>query len=101
MKSIVGLILIIAFTTTLNAAELSSLTRALNGTSISYDYTSGRSYNVKFQEEGVSYRYLSGSKPEQWWGPFPYEAFEVEQNVYFTSWFEEGYGDVRYIINKL
>ncbi|PHS29633.1 MAG: hypothetical protein COA95_11515 [Methylophaga sp.] len=100
MKSLVGLILIVAFTTMLNAAELSSLTRALNGTSISYDYTSGRSYNVKFQEEGVSYRYLSGSKPEQWWGPFPYEAFEIEQNVYFASWFEEGYGDyVTLLIN--
>lgn len=100
MKSLVGLILIIAFTVTLKAAELSLPTRVLNGTSISYDYTSGRSYNVKFEEAGVSYRYLTGSAPETWWGPFPYEAFEVESNVYFASWFEEGYGDyVTLLIN--
>ena len=36
------------------ADELSEPTRALNGTSISYEYTNGRSYNVKFEEDGVS-----------------------------------------------
>ncbi len=82
------------------ASELSLPTRDLNSTNITYHYTSGRSYNVKFEEEGVSYRYLSGSKPEAWWGPFPYQAFEVEDNVYLASWFEEGYGDyVTLLIN--
>lgn len=48
---------------------------------------------MKFEEAGISYRYLSGSKPEKWWDPFPYKAFEVEKNIYYASWFEEGYGD--------
>ena len=90
----------IIFTTVLEASEISLPTRKLNGTNITYEYTSGRSYDVKFEEEGVSYRYLSGSKPEKWWGPFPYQAFQVESNVYFASWFEEGYGDyVTLLIN--
>jgi len=79
--------------TGLSAEDLAHLTRELNGTSITYEYTSGRSYNVKFEDQGVSYRYLNGSKPETWWGPFPYQAFRVSEGVYFTSWFEEGYGD--------
>ena len=75
-------------------------TRALDGTEIRYMYTSGRSYHVKFAVEGVSYRYLTGSKPERWWGPFPYQAMQVDNNRYFASWFEQGYGDyVTLLIN--
>ncbi len=78
----------------------SETTRILNGTQITYMYSSGRSYNVKFEEKGVSYRYLTGSKPDVWWGPFPYQAMEVEDNLYFASWFEKGYGDyVTLLIN--
>lgn len=93
MKTLISVLVIAFFITSIQASELSLPTRKLNGTDITYDYTSGRSYNVKFEEEGVSYRYLTGSKPETWWGPFPYDAFEVESNVYLASWFEEGYGD--------
>ena len=75
------------------AEQLTESTRKLDGTTITYEYTSGRSYNVKFEESGVSYRYLSGSKPETWWGPFPYQAFEVDTNIYMLSWFEAEYGD--------
>lgn len=100
MKSLLVLICTFIASTQLSAAELSVPTRDLNNTNISYNYTSGRSYNVKFEEEGVSYRYLTGSKPDAWWGPFPYQAFEVEENIYFASWFEEGYGDyVTLLIN--
>ena len=72
------------------AAEL---TTELHGTDITYHYSSGRQYNVKFDASGASYRYLSGSKPDAWWGPFPYQAIRIEPNIYFLSWFEEGYGD--------
>jgi len=100
MKALITILTIIFFSASLNAAEISSPTRELNGTDITYHYTSGRSYNVKFEEEGVSYRYLSGPKPEKWWGPFPYQAFQVEKKVYLASWFEEGYGDyVTLLIN--
>ncbi len=52
------------------------------------------------EEQGVSYRYLTGTKPNKWWGPFPYDAFEVESKVFFASWFEPGYGDyVTLLIN--
>ncbi len=75
------------------AADSAETTRELNGTNITYLYSSGRSYNVKFEEAGVSYRYLTGSKPDVWWGPFPYQAMRVGPEVYFASWFEKGYGD--------
>lgn len=75
------------------AAELAPSTRVLDGTAITYNYTSGRSYHVKFEKAGVSYQYLTGSKPTTWWGPFPYTAFEVEKNVFLAAWFEQGYGD--------
>ncbi len=82
------------------ADDLKELTHSLDGTEITYNYTSGRSYNVAFSPKGVSYRYLTGAKPEKWWGPFPYEAFEVKDNVFFASWFEKGYGDyVTLLIN--
>ncbi|HEY3487228.1 MAG TPA: MoaF N-terminal domain-containing protein [Gammaproteobacteria bacterium] len=74
-------------------AEPAASTRKLDGTEITYTYTGGRSYNVRYAREGVSYRYLSGSKPEKWWGPFPYQAFEVRADVFFLSWFEPGWGD--------
>lgn len=75
------------------ADELAKETRKLDGLAITYKYTSNRAYNVKFELEGVSYRYLTGSKPEKWWGPFSYSAFEVQKNQYMVAWFEEGYGD--------
>jgi len=100
MKTLISIFLSFVLTTAVQAAELSLPTRDLNGTDITYDYTSGRSYNVKFEEAGVSYRYLTGSKPEKWWGPFPYQAFQIEKNEYLASWFEEGYGDyVTLLIN--
>lgn len=85
---------------TIVADELAKETRNLDGVTITYDYTSGRSYNVNFEKEGISYQYLTGSKPDKWWGPFPYTAFEVQPNVFLASWFEEGYGDyVTLLIN--
>ncbi|HED34789.1 MAG TPA: hypothetical protein ENJ08_11375 [Gammaproteobacteria bacterium] len=100
MKTLTSLLIILLFSTPANAAELSTETRKLNGTNMTYNYTSGRSYNVKFEEKGVSYRYLTGSKPEIWWGPFPYRAFEIKNNEFYASWFEEGYGDyVTLLIN--
>ena len=100
MKIIISILVCILFTTALHESELTLPTRNLNGTDITYNYTSGRSYNVKFEEEGISYRYLTGSKPEKWWGPFPYQAFQVDNNIYLASWFEKGYGDyVTILIN--
>lgn len=82
------------------ADELVAETQSLDGINITYEYTSGRSYHVKFEKQGMSYRYLTGSKPEKWWGPFPYTAFEVQTNLFMASWFEEGYGDyVTLLIN--
>jgi len=100
MKTVISLFVLFTLMATSTAAELQPPTRKLNGTNITYNYTSGRSYNVKFEQAGISYRYLSGSKPEKWWGPFSYKAFEVENNVYYAAWFEEGYGDyVTLLIN--
>lgn len=94
------MILTILFPLVASGDELAKETKKLDGVSISYEYTSGRSYNVKFEPEGISYRYLTGSKPEMWWGPFPYNAFEVQPNQFMASWFEKEYGDyVTLLIN--
>lgn len=82
------------------ADELKKETHSLDGVNISYKYTSTRSYHVKFEQQGVSYQYLTGSKPDKWWGPFPYKAFEVQPNLFLASWFEKNYGDyVTLLIN--
>ena len=100
MNKLVTTLAGLAIAATSVAAELAPPTRSLDGSEITYEYTSGRSYNVKFEPAGVSYRYLTGSKPDKWWGPFPYQAFEVRKNEYFASWFEAGYGDyVTLLIN--
>lgn len=92
--------IILFFPCGLLAQNLALPTQKLDGTDITYNYTSGRSYHVRFDEGGVSYRYLSGSKPGKWWGPFPYKAFEVDDNVFMASWFEKDYGDyVTLLIN--
>lgn len=97
-RLIVLVFLVLSFSS--KADELVSETRKLDGIDITYEYTSGRSYHVKFEKEGVSYRYLTGSKPDKWWGPFPYKAFEIQSSVFMASWFEEGYGDyVTLVVN--
>lgn len=96
MKNIIKLAILLSclFAFNLNTfAEETENTQALDGTDITYVYTSGRSYNVKFEKDGLSYRYLTGSKPEIWWGPFPYQAIRINEYTYFASWFEKGYGD--------
>ena len=75
------------------ASPLSEETHKLDGKEITYEYTSGRSYHVKFTPKGISYQYLTGTSPSSWWGAFPYIAFEVYPNVYMASWYEKGYGD--------
>ena len=78
----------------------SNLPEELVGLDIQYKYANDREYNVKLEEEGLSYRYVSGSKPEKWWGPFPYHHYELEDELQVIAWFEEGYGDyVTLIIN--
>jgi hypothetical protein len=96
MKIILKLTFLLSLLFSANAAiatDLAPSTRALDGTAITYNYTSDRSYHVKFEKTGVSYQYLTGSKPNKWWGPFPYKAFEVEKNIFLAAWFEQGYGD--------
>jgi len=100
MRTISIIIAAIVFAKEAQSSGLSLPTRKLNDIEIIYEYTSGRSYNVKFEEAGVSYRFLTGSKPEKWWGVFPYKAFEVDKKIFLASWFEKGYGDyVTLLIN--
>ena len=68
-------------------------TTELNGVDITYQYSEGQQYNVRFSKEGIKYRYLSGEAPEEWWGPFPYRAFKTNYGQYFAGWYEKGYGD--------
>ena len=90
MKKLLILIVLLSYAF---CGDLEEITQKLNGTNITYSYSGGRSYNVKIEKVGISYQFLTGSKPEKWWGPFPYKAIEVENSVYFLSWYEDGYGD--------
>ena len=69
------------------------LTHDLDGVEITYTYSEGGKYNVKYTKEGVKYRFISGTAPEEWWGPFPYQAFKTKKGEYFLGWYEKGYGD--------
>lgn len=65
----------------------------LDQTVMTYKYTGGRSYTLKFEDGSISYQYRSGSKPQLWWGPFPYKAVKTDKGEYLVAWYEEGYGD--------
>ena len=65
----------------------------INGMELTYKYENWNSYHVKFLEEGMYYQFLSGSKPDKWWGPFPYKMYVTDHGEYLISWYEEGYGD--------
>lgn len=76
------------------ASDEPAMTRELDGVTVSYLYSNGVSYAVKFEETGASFRKLSGT-PGEWVGEFPYKAFQVADNMYFLAWYEdiEGWGD--------
>jgi len=93
MRKWIILLGLLFFTHQVSATSLSKETHKLDGKEITYNYTSGRSYHVKFTPKGISYQYLTGTSPSSWWGPFPYTAFEIYKNVFMVSWYEEGYGD--------
>ena len=93
MKKLVLPFILCFFSYAAQGEAVTSLTKDLDGKAITYVYSGGRSYQIKFAEAGMSYRYLSGSKPEKWWGQFPYKALLTDQGEYFVAWYEEGYGD--------
>jgi len=92
MKYIFILILSISLAGCVTAQD-ADYTRELDGTKLNYVYSGGREYWVKLEKEGASYQYRSGSKPDKWWGPFPYQALKTDEGNYVLSWFEEAYGD--------
>lgn len=74
-------------------AQESNYTRELDGTMLVYSYSGGNEYKVKLEKLGASYQFRTGSKPDKWWGPFPYNALLTDERNYVLSWFEVGYGD--------
>lgn len=89
MKTIIT-ILFFSFLINVNAQENSKL---LVGTELTYKYEKGNHYHVKIEEKGVSYQYLSGSKPTVWWGPFEFNSLQKDNGEYILAWYERGYGD--------
>jgi phenolic acid decarboxylase len=72
----------------------------LLGVEMSYQYSGGNEYTLKFEEAGLSYQYRTGSSPDRYWGPFEYNHMMTENDEHFVSWFEPGYGDyVTLLIN--
>ncbi len=63
------------------------------GQELWYKYTGGMEFHVKFEKEGMSYQALSKSKPDVWWGPFPFNSLLTDKGEYLLAWYEEGYGD--------
>jgi len=93
MRHIVVFIAFSFFSFSLFGDIETKLTQDLDGTSITYKYSGGRSYQVEFEDSAMRYRYLSGSKPDKWWGTFPYKATITDKGEYFVGWYEEGFGD--------
>lgn len=75
-------------------------TSQLNGTDITYTYSGGWSFNTRYEEKGVSYRFLNGPAAGKWLGPFSYQAFHVSEHVFLTSWYDSGREDyITHLIN--
>ena len=47
---------------------------------------------MKIEEEGISFRRLDG-QPRDWSRSYPYQAFEVADEMYMLAWYEEDTGD--------
>ncbi len=100
MRKILFYCSIVFISTCSYASEPSGLTDKLNGTDITYTYSGGWSFNTRYEEKGVSYRFLNGSAAGKWLGPFSYRAFEVSEHVFLTSWYDPGREDyVTHLIN--
>lgn len=84
------IVLLISFTSFIQAQDYSD---KLIGTELTYKYSKGNSYHVKFENEGAYYQFLNGSKPEKWWGPFECNVLEKENGEFVVAWYEEGFGD--------
>ena len=91
MKNLLTLSIIL-FIAQIGIAQ-NNFTDDLDGTEITYKYDGGNAYNVKMEDGNLNYRFLSGSKPEKWWGPFLYNAFKTENGEYLIGWYEDGFGD--------
>ncbi|MBY0372059.1 phenolic acid decarboxylase [bacterium] len=89
MKSILGILLLVSSMG--QASE--GLTAELNGKQLTYRYDNGGHYQIRYAEDGVRYRFLSGKAGDKWWGPFPYKAFKTTNGEYFLGWYEKGFGD--------
>ena len=67
------------------------LTDKLNGTTLTYTYSGGWKFTIKYSSDGVSYTMHNYNTP--WSKLFPYKSIEVSKDVYFTSWFDTGRND--------
>lgn len=65
----------------------------LIGMELKYTYSGGNEYVNKFGEDGMTYQFRSGSKPDKWWGPNPYNYMLTDNNEHVISWHEQGNGD--------
>ena len=93
MKALYSLLLFIFIQPALSDDAITNFTDSLDGTAITYTYSGGRSYNLKFDSGDISYRYLTGTRPDKWWGPFPYKAMVTDQGEFLVAWYEQGYDD--------
>ncbi len=97
---IIALMMLLASCSQPKESENLQFPDKLIGVETHYTYSGGNEYVVKFEEDGLSYQYRSGSAPEQWWGKFQYNHMMTDKNEHFVSWFEPGYGDyVTLLIN--
>ncbi len=92
MKSSFFAVLVLLLSFNLWAKIETKLSDDLARTSITYEFSNGQVYNVKFlNDEELSYRFVSGSNPDRWWGRYQYQVQKVSEHEYFFAWYEEGY----------
>ena len=72
----------------------------LIGMELNYTYSGGNEYVNKYTEEGILYQFRTGSAPDKWFGPYPYNYLETTKHEYMISWHEPTRGDyVTLLIN--
>jgi len=91
MRNILLITPMIFFLSLAHAEVKTELTDSLDGIGLTYTFSGGNAYNIKFSSKSLSYRFVSGSKPDKLWGPYPYKAMKTEKGEYFVAWFEDGY----------
>ncbi|QIZ76148.1 MoaF N-terminal domain-containing protein [Ferrimonas lipolytica] len=91
MKNIFAYSLLLSLSTLAQADNSNFLTAELAGEVITYEYSEGHTYSLKFTAEKLSYR--NHDKHIEWQGSYPYQATRTDYGQYLIAWYEQDNND--------